>query len=37
VTNEHTDCIPAGITQPGYTDKWKEATAKDHGEVIIEK
>ena len=34
VTNEHTDCIPAGITQPGYTQKWKEATAKDHGTVI---
>ena len=37
VTNGHTDCIPAGITQPGYTDKWKEAVVKDHGEVIIEK
>jgi dipeptidase len=37
VTNGHTDCIPAGITQPGYTDKWKEATAKDHGHIIIEK
>ena len=37
VTNGHTDCIPAGITQPGYTDKWKEAVARDHGEVIIEK
>ena len=36
VTNEHTDCIPAKITQPGYTDKWKEATAKDHGETIKE-
>ena len=34
VTNEHTDCIPAKITQPGYTDKWKEVTAKDHGTVI---
>ncbi len=34
VTNEHTDCIPAKITQPGYTDKWKEAVAKDHGSVI---
>ena len=34
VTNEHTDCIPAKITQPGYTQKWKEATAKDHGAVI---
>ena len=37
VTNEHTDCIPSGIKQPGYTAKWKEAVAKDHGEVIIEK
>ena len=37
VTNEHTDCIPDKISQPGYTDKWKEATAKDHGEVIIVK
>ena len=37
VTNEHTDCIPAKISQPGYTDKWKEAVAKDHGEVVIEK
>ena len=37
VTNEHTDCIPAKITQPGYTDKWKEVTAKDHGKTIEEK
>ena len=37
VTNEHTDCIPAKITQPGYTDKWKEYTAKDHGETIQER
>ena len=37
VTNEHTDCIPAKITQPGYTEKWKEAVAKDHGATIIEK
>ena len=36
-TNGHTDHIPDGISQPGYTDKWKEAVAKDHGEVIIEK
>ena len=34
ITNEHTDCIPAKITQPGYTDKWKEVTAKDHGKTI---
>ena len=34
VTNEHTDCIPAKISQPGYTDKWKEIVAKDHGKTI---
>ena len=37
VTNEHTDCIPAKISQPGYTDKWKEAVAKDHGKIIEQK
>ena len=36
VTNEHTNRIPAKISQPGYTAKWKEATAKDHGETIKE-
>ena len=36
VTNGHTDCIPAKISQPGYTQKWKEAVVKDHGEVIVE-
>ena len=34
ITNEHTDCIPAKITQPGYTQNWKEAVAEDHGAVI---
>ena len=34
VTNEHTDCIPAKITQPGYSAKWKEAVAKDHGNIV---
>ena len=28
------DGTPAGLTQPGYTDKWKEAVVKDHGDVI---
>ena len=37
VTNEHTDCIPAKITQPGYTQKWKEAVAKDNGATLEEK
>ena len=36
VTNEHTKCIPAKISQPGYTQKWKEAVAKDHGDVVME-
>ena len=34
ITNEHTDCIPAKITQPGYTDKWKECVAKDNGKIL---
>ena len=34
ITNEHTDCIPAKITQPGYTDKWKECVAKDNGKTL---
>lgn len=25
---------PDGLTQPGYTDKWKEAVARDHGDVL---
>ena len=25
---------PDGLEQPGYTEKWKEAVAKDHGSVI---
>ena len=34
VTNEHTDCIPDKISQPGYTEKWKECVAADHGKVV---
>ena len=34
VTNGHTDCIPDKITQPGYTEKWKECVAKDHGKTV---
>ena len=34
VTNEHTNCIPDKITQPGYTAKWKECVAKDHGKTV---
>ena len=34
VTNEHTDRIPAKISQPGYTDVWKAVTAEKHGKTI---
>lgn len=37
---KHTDFsagIPDGLTQPGYTDTWKEAVAHFHGDVIEEK
>ena len=34
VTNEHTNSIPAKLSQPGYTEKWKAYVAADHGSVI---
>ena len=34
VTNGYSDRIPDGITNPGYTDKWKEAVVRDHGDVL---
>ena len=37
VTNGHSNAIPGKLQYGGYTDKWKECTAKDHGETIIEK
>ena len=32
--SKYHDGTPSGITNPGYTDKWKEAVVKDHGDVI---
>ena len=32
--SKYNDGTPSGITNPGYTDKWKEAVIKDHGDVI---
>ncbi|MCI1640408.1 MAG: C69 family dipeptidase [Bacteroidales bacterium] len=29
--------IPAGLLQPGYTDKWKESVVKDHGNGLLVK
>ena len=37
IHSEDYEGLPVGITQPGYTDKWKEAVVKDHGSVIEEK
>lgn len=37
VTNPYTDRIPDGITQPGYTEKWKECVANDHGQTLEQK
>lgn len=34
MTNGYSDRIPASPDQPGYSDKWKEAVAKDAGEVL---
>ena len=32
--SEYHEGTPAGLTQPGFTDKWKEAVVKDHGSVL---
>ena len=37
IHSAYSPLIPSGLTQPGYTDKWKEAVVKDHGSVIEEK
>ena len=34
ITNGYSDCIPGSISNPGYTEKWKEAVARDHGDVL---
>lgn len=37
VHSEYSEGIPEGISQPGYTDKWKEAVARDNGNTLISK
>lgn len=34
---EYSEGIPAGLTQPGYTEKWKEAVARDNGNTLESK
>ena len=29
--------IPDGLTQPGYTDRWKAAVARDNGDILESK
>lgn len=36
IDNGHDKTIPGKITNPGYTEKWKEAVVRDHGETLIE-
>ena len=31
---EYSEGIPDGLEQPGYTEKWKETVAREHGEII---
>ncbi len=35
--SEYSVGIPAGLTQPGYTEVWKEVVAREHGSVIEER
>ena len=32
--SEYSEGIPEGLTQPGYTDIWKEAVVKGNGEIL---
>ena len=34
---QYSDGIPDELTQPGYSDRWKAAVVRDHGDVIREK
>ena len=32
--SEYSEGIPDGLTQPGYTDRWKAAVVRDNGEIL---
>ena len=32
--SEYSEGIPEGLTQPGYTDIWKEAVVRDNGKIL---
>lgn len=33
--SQYNEGTPEGLEQPGYTDKWKEAVVRDHGDIIL--
>ena len=35
--SQYSPGIPEGLTQPGYTDRWKASVAADHGKVLEQK
>ena len=35
--SKYSEGIPEDLTQPGYTEKWKEAVARDHGDIVRER
>ncbi len=37
INNGKSDKIPASPDQPGYTERWKRAVVKDHGQTLIMK
>jgi len=32
--SEYSEGIPVGLTQPGYTNRWKAAVARDNGDIL---
>lgn len=34
IDNGYDKSVPGAITNPGYTDKWKESVVREHGKVI---
>ena len=34
IDNVYDKSIPGAISNPGYTDKWKESVVREHGKVI---
>jgi len=34
IHSEYNEGTPSGLSQPGYTQKWKDVVAQDHGDII---